>query len=57
MSEAVSRPAGTYTGYQATVTLTGLTPYGNGNRAYADMTITAPSSPYQPGPYKHGLVP
>ncbi|HEV2242318.1 MAG TPA: protein kinase [Streptosporangiaceae bacterium] len=48
---------GTYTGYPATVTLTGLTPYGNGNDAYANMTVSAPTSPYQPQPFTHGLVP
>jgi serine/threonine protein kinase len=48
---------GTYTGYPATVTLTGLTPYGNGNDAYANMTVSAPTSPYQPQPFTRGLVP
>jgi len=48
---------GTFTGYPATVTLTGLTPYGNGNEAYANMTVSAPTSPYQPQPFTHGLVP
>jgi serine/threonine-protein kinase len=48
---------GTYTGYHATVTLTRLTPYGHGNEAYADMTVTAPGSPYQPDHFTSGLVP
>jgi serine/threonine protein kinase len=48
---------GTYTGYPATVTLTGLTPYGSGSEAYANMTVSAPTSPYKPGPFTSGLVP
>jgi serine/threonine protein kinase len=48
---------GTYTWYPATVTLTGLTPYGNGLEAYADMSVTSPTSPYHPGPFTRGLVP
>jgi hypothetical protein len=48
---------GTYTWCPATVTLTGLTPYGSGLAANADMTVTARNSPYQPGPFTHGLVP
>ena len=48
---------GTYTGYHATVTLTRLTPYGHGNEAYADMTVAAPGSPYQPNHFTRGLVP
>jgi hypothetical protein len=43
--------------YQATVTLTGLTTYGSGNEAYANMMVSAPTSPYQPQPFTHGLVP
>jgi hypothetical protein len=49
---------GTYTGYPATVTLSRLTPYGSGRRAYADMVISVPAAPAGVGPfsYKH-LVP
>ncbi len=38
---------GTYTSYSATVTLSGLRPYGSGE-AYATMRVTSPSAPYQP---------
>ena len=48
---------GTFTGYQATVTLSGLTPYGNGDEAYADMTVTAPGSPIPQENFDTGLVP
>jgi hypothetical protein len=48
---------GTFTGYPATVTLTNPTAYGNGNQAYADMTVSAPTSPYQPDAFDSGLVP
>ena len=37
---------GTFTGYPATVMLTNLTPYGNGLQAYADMTVSSPTSAY-----------
>jgi hypothetical protein len=43
---------GHFTGYPATITVSGLTPYGSGKQAYADMTITAPSSPAGPYHYK-----
>jgi hypothetical protein len=48
---------GTFTAYQATVTLSGLTPYGGGAEAYADMTITAPGSPVPQQNFSTGLVP
>jgi hypothetical protein len=48
---------GTFTGYQATVTLSGLTPYGDGDEAYADMTIIAPGSPAPQESFSTGLVP
>jgi hypothetical protein len=48
---------GTFTGYQATVTLSDLTPYGNGDEAYADMTVTAPGSPVPQQDFSTGLVP
>ena len=47
---------GTFTGYPATVTLTSLTPYGNGLQAYADMTVSSPTSAYGTRSYSH-LVP
>ncbi len=37
---------GKLTGYPATIRLSGLTPYGNGLQAYADMTISAPGDSY-----------
>ncbi len=36
---------GSFTGYPATVKATGLTHYGNGLQAYADLAISAPSAP------------
>jgi serine/threonine protein kinase len=48
---------GTFTGYPATVTLSGLTPYGSGAEAYANMTITAPGSPAPHESFDTGLVP
>jgi serine/threonine protein kinase len=48
---------GTFTGYQARVTLWGLTRYGRGAQAYADMTITAPGSPAPQENFDTGLVP
>jgi hypothetical protein len=48
---------GTYTPYQATVTLSGLAPYGSaGQQGYADMTVSAPGSPYGTHSYS-GLLP
>ena len=37
---------GTLSRYAATITVTGLTPYGNGKQAYATMTVTAPAKSY-----------
>lgn len=34
---------GTYTGYPATVTLAGLTPYGTGLEAYSTIVVQAPA--------------
>jgi hypothetical protein len=42
--------------YQATVTLSDLTSYGSGKQAYADMTVSAPSSSFGTQSY-HGLLP
>jgi len=47
---------GTLTGYPATITLTGLTPYGTGLEAYSSMTISAPSDSYHET-YDINLVP
>jgi hypothetical protein len=46
---------GSLTGYHATVTLSGLTPYGSGQQGYADMTISAPGSPYGTQHFAHLL--
>ncbi len=48
---------GTFTGYPATVTLSGLTPFGNGKHAYSAMTISAPSAPSPTESFTLGLVP
>jgi serine/threonine-protein kinase len=48
---------GTFTGYQAAITLSVLTPYGNQKQAYADMAISAPGAPYTPETFRTGLVP
>ena len=48
---------GTFTGYQATITLSVLTPYGKQKQAYADMVISAPGAPYTPETFRTGLVP
>ena len=47
---------GTDTPYSATVTLSDLTSYAGGKQAYADMTVSAPGSPYGTQSY-HGLLP
>jgi hypothetical protein len=36
---------GTFTGYPATVTLAGLTPYGTGLEAYSTIVVQSPSAP------------
>ena len=48
---------GTYTGYPATVTLSDLTPYGNGKQAYANMKVSSPSAANTPETFSTGLVP
>ncbi len=48
---------GTYSGYPAAITLSGLTPYGHGKQAYSVMVISAPSAPYPQEPFTTGLVP
>lgn len=48
---------GTYTGYPATVTLSGLSPYGSNAEAYSEMVVSAPTSPYPPETFGTGLVP
>jgi hypothetical protein len=48
---------GTFTGYPATITLSGLTPFGNGRHAYAGMTISAPAAPSPQVSFTTGLVP
>lgn len=48
---------GSYRLYPAAVTLTGLTPYGSGDEAYANMTITAPHTQKPVQKFTRGLVP
>ena len=48
---------GTFTGHPATITLSGLTPFGNGKHAYSVMTISAPASPSPRESFTAGLVP
>jgi serine/threonine-protein kinase len=48
---------GTFTGYPATATLSGLTPYGSDKQAYADMVVSAPTAPFPPQAFRKGLVP
>jgi Protein kinase domain len=45
------------TKYTATVTLTRLSPYGNGEQAYSAMKITVPAAPSQSNTFSTGLVP
>jgi hypothetical protein len=49
--------SGSFTGYPATITLSGLTPFGNGKRAYSVMTISAASAPSPQEAFTAGLVP
>ena len=49
--------AGTYTGYPATVTLSGPVSYSSSAQAYASMVISAPSSGNPSQSYGSGLVP
>lgn len=48
---------GTYTWHSATVTVTRLTPYGNGKEAYAHLVVTAPGAPVETLTFSSGLVP
>ena len=48
---------GTFTGYPATVTLSGLTGFGQGEQAYSVVVVSAPSSPVAPESFTTGLVP
>ena len=48
----VRRPA-----YPATVTLTQLVPYGNGEQAYSVMAISVPSAPSRSETFSTRLVP
>ena len=51
---------GTFTGYPATVTLSGLTGFGQGEQAYSVMVVSAPSAPgpaSAPESFTKGLVP
>jgi hypothetical protein len=45
------------TAYSATVTLTHLVPYGNGEQAYSVMAISAPGAPSRSETFSTGLVP
>jgi serine/threonine protein kinase len=49
--------AGTYTGYPATITLSGLVVYRSGTDAYSRMVVSAPTSPYGGETFTSGLVP
>ena len=48
---------GTFTGYPATVTLSGLTGFGAGEQAYSVIVVSAPSSPAPPESFTAGEVP
>jgi hypothetical protein len=48
---------GTYTGYPATVTVSGLSAYGSNIEAYSKMVVSAPTFPYSPETFSSGLVP
>ena len=39
---------GTYAAYAASVMLSDLPPFGSGRKAYADMIVSAPTSPNSP---------
>jgi hypothetical protein len=47
----------TFTGYPATVTLSGLTGFGQGKLAYSAIVVSAPSSPVRSRSFTTGLVP
>ena len=44
---------GKYTGYPATVTLSGLTPYGSGLEAYSTILVQAPTDPNNAGTFAY----
>lgn len=44
---------GTFTGYPATVTATGLTSYSGGEQAYATFSISAPAAPSPANSYSY----
>jgi hypothetical protein len=48
---------GSDTPYDATVTLSGLAPYGNGEQAYSVMVLSVPSAPSRSETFSSGLVP
>ncbi len=49
--------SGTYSGYPATVTLSGIASYGNGSHGYSVMVIDAPTSPAPEDSFTTGLLP
>jgi hypothetical protein len=50
-------PEGHDTPYSATVTLTQLAPYGNGEQAYSATAISVPAAPSISYTFSTGLVP
>jgi serine/threonine protein kinase len=48
---------GTYTGYPATITISGLVAYRSGADAYSSMIVSAPTSPNEEETFTSGLVP
>ena len=48
---------GTFTGYPATMTVSGLVPYRSGLEAYSSMMLDAPTAPNPSYTYNSGLVP
>jgi serine/threonine protein kinase len=49
--------SGTFTGYPATMTVSGLVPYSSGLEAYSSMMLDAPTAPDPSYTYNSGLVP
>lgn len=47
---------GTYTGYPASITVSGITSYGQGTSAYSLVEVQAPDLPYNKS-FTDGLVP
>jgi hypothetical protein len=45
------------TAYKATVTLSQLVPYGNGEQAYSTITVSVPGAPSRSETFSTGLVP